>query len=186
VFGWREPPTKEILIRRSITAVIALIALVAVAVPALAESSERSVNVPHKFRKLIPKVREKSGIPVRVPQELEVDVKPSRVHPSGGATKHAWDLELGIGKNCGGGNACFVAAFSGTWHGKPSFKHKVKLAFDHTGYYEPVHCGASCAPAFIQWKQGGVLYEIQNKDVFKHPKRTMIRLANSAINHGPR
>ena len=42
----------------------------------------------------------------------------------------------------------------------PAFKRTVSLARGITGYFKPVTCGASCSPAFVQWKQGGVLYEI--------------------------
>lgn len=55
-----------------------------------------------------------------------------------------------------------------------------------TGYVKPVTCGASCSPAFIQWKENGVLYEIENKGVGKTEKRSMVKLANSAIRHGAR
>ena len=46
-------------------------------------------------------------------------------------------------------------------------------------------CGASCSPAFIQWRENGVLYEIEFKGATKE-KPTMIALANSAIRGGDR
>ena len=71
-------------------------------------------------------------------------------------------------KGCNGANACFLASFSGERGGKPQFKKTVSLVHGITGYFRPVTCGASCAPAFIQWKEGKVLYEIENKGVGKN------------------
>jgi hypothetical protein len=183
----RKPlrPVKESPIRRSITALIAVVALVAVAVPAFAASTGK-VNLPHKFRKFIPKVKEKSGLPVLLPERMWVPVKPSRTYPAAAATGHGYVLELDAAKGCNGANACFLAQFSGERDGKFSFKRKVKLTHGIVGRFSPVHCGASCAPAFIQWKEFGVLYEIQDKAVGNSEKRWMVKLANSAIRNGPR
>jgi hypothetical protein len=179
--------SRRVAIRRSITALIAVIALVAVAVPALAASSSRKVDLPHKFRKHIPKVKEKSGLPVLLPQKMwAAGLKPSHTYPASAATEHGYVLELDAAKGCNGANVCFLAAFAAERDGKFSFKRKVKLTHGIVGRFYPVHCGASCAPAFIQWKEFGVLYEIQNKAVGKNEKRWMVKLANSAIRNGPR
>ena len=154
--------------------------------PALAASSSSKVNLPHKFRKFIPKVKEKSGLPVLLPQRMWVPVRPSRSYPAAAATEKAYVLELDAARGCNGANACFIAQFSGERDGKFSFKRKVQLTHGIVGRWHPVQCGASCAPAFIQWKEFGVLYEIQNKGVGKHEKRWMQKLANSAIRNGPR
>lgn len=157
----------------------------ACALPALAAGG--NVNVPAKFSKLIPKVKQKSGVAVRLPSTIHAYVKASRVYPTGGATKNGYDLELGAGPSCNGANACFIAAFLATRGGKPAFKTTVSLAHGITGYFKPVTCGASCSPAFVQWKQGGVLYEIEFKGaVQKKEKSTMVALANSAILGGQR
>jgi hypothetical protein len=177
----RRPP-----IRRLTTVLIAVIALVAVAVPAFAASS-RKVDVPHKFRKLIPKVKEKSGLPVLLPQKIwAAGVRSSHVFPAGSATEHGFFLELDFAKGCQGANACFLASFSGERGAKFSFKRKVKLTHGIVGRWQPQQCGASCAPVFIQWKEFGVLYEIEDKAVGNHEKRWMQKLANSAIRNGPR
>jgi hypothetical protein len=178
--------SRRVAIRRTITVLIAVIALAAVAVPALAASSDGKVNVPKKFKKHIPKVKEKSGLPVLLPQKMWVPVKPSRSYPASAATENSYTLELDAARGCNGANVCFLAQFSAQRDGKFSFKRKVKLTHGIVGRFYPVHCGASCAPAFIQWKEFGVLYEIQNKGVGKHEKRWMQKLANSAIRNGPR
>jgi hypothetical protein len=159
---------------------------VAVAVPALAASSPPKVNVPHKLRKFIPEVKEKSGLPVLLPQKMWTGLRPSHLFPSGGASEGSYSLGIEAARHCGGANACFIVSFNATRGGKFSFKRKVDLTHGITGRFRPVSCGGSCAPAFIQWKEFGVLYEIENKAVGKHEKRWMVKLANSAIRHGPR
>ena len=142
------------------------------------------MNVPRKFKKLIPKVSKKTGLPVLLPSSLRAFGAPSRVFGTGGATRRSYGLELGFGRDCNGATACFVAAFFATKGAKPDFKQKVKLEEGHTGYFKPITCGASCSPATIQWKEGKVLYEIQNKGGGK--KAEMVKLANSAIRGGDR
>lgn len=169
--------------RRPLIVLIAIAALAATCVPALAASS--TVNVPAKFSKLIPKVRQKSGVAVRLPSKLSIFGH--RSYATGSAGSGHYDLELGAVKGCNGANACFIASFSGRRGGKPAFKRNVSLAHGITGYFKGVTCGASCTPAFVQWKQGGVLYEIEYKGATQSKeKSTMVRLANSAIRGGAR
>jgi hypothetical protein len=182
----RPRPGRRLPIQRFRTVVIALVALAVCAVPALAAGGK--VNVPATLSKLIPKATAKSGLPVLLPSSLTVDgYSPKRVVGSGSATRKGYDLELGVGKNCNGANACFVAAFFGTRGAKPSYKRTVSLTRGITGYFKPLTCGASCAPAIVQWQQHGALYEIQFKGASaKGEKATMIALANSAIRGGAR
>jgi len=155
-------------------------------VPALAASNSGKVTVPKKFKKQIKKVKAKTGLPVLVPQKIWVPTKPSRTYAQQFTTEKSYTLELDAAPGCNGANACFLAEFIGTRGGDYSFKRKVNLSHGIVGRWRPVSCGASCAPAFIQWKEFGVLYEIQDKGVGKHEKRWMQKLANSAIQHGPR
>ena len=163
-----------------------MIAVVAVAVPALAASHPRKVDVPHKFRKHIPKVKEKSGLPVLLPEKLYTGLRPSHVFPESTATENSYSLALSAVRDCHFANACFIASFDAERDGKFSFKRKVKLTHGIHGRWQPIQCGASCAPAFIQWKEFGVLYTIEDKAVGNHQKRWMQKIANSAIRNGPR
>jgi hypothetical protein len=161
---------------------MAVAALVAIAVPAFAAST--TVNVPKKFAKLIPKVSKKSGLDVLLPDTVKSYAK--RNYPTGSATRKRYDLVLGAGPECNGANVCLVAFFSGERGGKPSYKRTVQLTGGVTGYFKPLTCGASCSPPLVQWVQDGALYEIQFKGPAKNEKRTMVRLANSAIRGGAR
>jgi len=167
---------------------VALIASCLIAVPALAVSSPTyKVHVPAKFKSLLPNVKTKSGLAVRLPSTIPSYVKPSKTFTNGSATRKSYDLALGAGKNCNGANACFIAAFLATRGAKPAFKTKVSLVNGITGYFKPVTCGASCSPAFIQWKEGKVLYEIELKGLASSKEKSgMKRLANSAIRGGDR
>jgi hypothetical protein len=156
----------------------------AVAVPAFA--AEGDVNVPKKFSALLPKVKSKSGLAVRLPSKIHVFVKPSRTFADSSATRKSYFLELDAAKSCHGANACFLASFSATRGGTPAYKRTVSLTRGITGYFKPITCGASCSPAAIQWKENGVLYDIANKGAGKNEKRSMARLANSAIRGGDR
>lgn len=160
--------------RRTLLLVL-LVSAVAV-VPAVAASS---VDVPAKLKSVLPKVRSKSGIPVRLPSSLDAGVRPSRVH---GAVEEVssgqYHLSLGAARGCHEATACFVAAF----FGRLDIKRKVSLARGISGRFRPMSCGASCGPAEVQWKQGSVAYAIQ----FKGSKRKLVALANSAIRGGAR
>jgi hypothetical protein len=166
--------------RRLTILALALLAVAAVAAPALAAGTR--IDVPRKFKKLLPGVKQKSGIAVRLPSKLDVGIRPKRVFGTASSSKGKYDLELGVGKHCNSGTACFVGAFFGERGGKRTNPVKVKLAHGIKGRWRDISCGASCAPASIQWKQGGVLYEIQ----VKGSKRKLVRLANQAIKAGPR
>ena len=165
---------------RRLTPLLALLAVVAVAVPAVASTT---VSVPAKLRTVLPKVRSKSGIPVRLPSRLDAFVSSSKVH---GAIEDLgrgqYHLSLGAARNCHEATACFVAAFFGRRGAGLDLKRKVSLARGISGRFRPVTCGASCSAAEVQWKQGGVAYAIQ----YKGSKAKMIALANSAIRGGAR
>jgi hypothetical protein len=167
--------------RRLALALTVLLAAVAVTVPALAATHR--VNVPRKFKKVLPKAKADSGIAVRLPSHLKVFVKPKRVKGRlVAAERGRYELDLGVGKSCNGSSACAVAFFFGEKGAKKTNKAKVDLARGINGRFRKSTCGASCAPASIQWKQKHVLYEIQ----LKSTKRALVRAVNSAIKAGPR
>jgi hypothetical protein len=170
---------------RRLVLLFAVLAAAAVAVPAFA-ASEGNVNVPAKFKTRIPKVKAKSGLAVRLPDSIHVFVSPKKTYAESSSTKNRYSLDLVAAKPCHGANACFLAAFSAERGGTPAYKRTVSLTRGNSGYYKPITCGASCSPATIQWKEGKVLYEIQNKGAVKPQKAGMVKLANSAIKAGNR
>jgi len=67
---------------------------------------------------------------------------------------------------------------------------KVKIPHKLVGYFRPVSCGGSCAPANPRWPEERILFGIQLKfspDLLQSNQRaTITALANSAILAGPR
>jgi hypothetical protein len=160
-------------------ALIALLAACGVAVPALAAS--RPVNL---IRLLAPQIaKAKTGrVAVVLPSTLAADAPASKLYAAGGRTARGYDIQLAYAPNCSDATACFLAEFWGN-PGRIDLKTAVALAHGITGAYHGISCGASCAPATIQWKEAGVLYTIQWR---AGTKASMIALANSAITAGPR
>ena len=167
--------------RRYLMLLTALAALAAVAVPAFAATR---VNVPREFSSKLSNVKSKSDVPVRLPTRV---ASPRPADEVFGTVESARDgryhLALGVGRGCHEATACFIASFFAQRGMAPDPKlRRVDLAQDIVGRFRPIKCGASCAAAAVQWRQAGVAYEIQ----FKGTRRQMVRLANSAINAGPR
>jgi hypothetical protein len=97
--------------------------------------------------------------------------------------------ELGIG------DAGFAASFQA--QGDPDYDpqdlgnvRKVELSHGLLGYFSPVSCGGSCAPANIWWKNGRALYQIQLSFPStlreSDQQKAITAAANSAILAGPR
>lgn len=160
-------------------ALLAVLAAGALAVPALAAS--RPVNL---IGLLAPQITKAKTGPVAVllPSTLAADAPASKLYAAGGRTAHGYDIQLAYAPNCHDATACFLAEFWGN-PGRISLKTAVTLAHGITGAYHGISCGASCAPATIQWKESGVLYTIQWR---AGTRASMIALANSAITAGPR
>ena len=160
---------------------------IALAAAALAASAAptQDVNVPARLADQIADAKARSDVPVRLPAKMTVEQ--GDLFPSGTARKREWAMGLDAARDCGGANACFVAAFTGKRGGTPFGRTRVRLRGGRRGFFTPLSCGASCSPPQIQWKQGSTLYTIQARvGGVNTEKRLLIRMANSAIFHGPR
>ena len=167
--------------RRSLMLLAAVTALTAIAVPALAATR---ISVPKEFAGKLSRIKARSDVPVLLPQRVSSPRPASENFGSiEGLRSGRYHLAIGIGRGCHEATACFVASFFARRGAAPNpdFR-RVSLAQDIEGRYRPIKCGASCSAAKVQWRQNGVAYEIQ----FKGSRAQMVRLANSAINHGPR
>ena len=133
-----------------------------------------------------PTPRTARAFPVRLPAKMTVEQ--GDLFPSGTAHQRNWAMGLDAAADCGGANACFVAAFTGERGGdRRSVASACGCAAGGAGHFTPLSCGASCAPPQIQWKMGSTLYTIQARVGTKSTERRMlIRMANSAILHGRR
>lgn len=156
-------------------------------------SSEPAASVPEALAPALAEVKAKSRVALLVPSELP--------QPLAGA-KHAIvemasndQYAISLYYELGVGDSGFAASFTANAH--PNFGPKelpnvnaVKLSRGLVGYFRPVSCGVSCAPANLWWEENRVLYQIQLKlssTLSENIQRKeIIEAANSAIGAGPR
>lgn len=163
--------------------------LVAVGIAALtaAGGSFTSINLLKAFHVQLPKIRRATTVPILLPRTMPLGGREKfRVYANGGATRKGWDLELAAAPHCGAATACFIASFVAERGGKLPRRSNLRLATGDLAYFHGVSCGASCAPASLWFRHGGVLYEWQFKDPPKRTRTAMARLAAQAIRAGPR
>jgi hypothetical protein len=164
---------------RTLAIAVAALLLAPAAAPA------KTIDLPDLFANVLPRVKAKTEVPVLLPQRYRSDAKKNL--PGGRGRKKGYTLSISAIRNCGGATACFVAEFAAKRGARPTFQRKVKLVRGHTGHFKPLTCGASCSPPMLEWRQGGVLYWIQaHAGTAKQEKQRLVRMANSAIRHGPR
>jgi hypothetical protein len=164
---------------RAVLLAVALLLLAPAAAPA------RTLDLPDLFEDVLPEVKEKTEVPVLLPQRYRSDSE--RNVPSGKGRRRGYTLSIAAVRGCGGATACFVADFSAKRGEDPHYTRKVKLTGGRTGYFKPLTCGASCSPPVIEWVEDDVLYWIQAQAGTKRQeKKRLRRMANSAIRHGAR
>jgi hypothetical protein len=131
----------------------------------VASSSTRPAkSLPEPFASVLPEIKAKSRIPVLLPSELSQPIRGAKHEVAERASDNEYAItlyyELGIG------DAGFAASFGA--QADPDYDpqdlgniRKVELSHGLLGYFRPVRCGGSCAPANMWWKDGRVLYQIQ-------------------------
>jgi hypothetical protein len=157
----------------------ALLLLLPAAAPA------KTLDLPELFAEVLPKVKDRTKVPVLLPQRYRSDSETNVA--AGKGRKRGYTLSIAAIRDCGGATACFIADFGAQRGEQPHYTRKVKLTGGRTGYFKPLTCGASCSPPAIEWVEDDVLYWIQahagNK---RQERRRLRRMANSAIRHGAR
>lgn len=157
--------------------------LLAVSCLVLTGCSHDPGPLPSVFMSQIATINDHAGSPpVLIPSELHARTK--HLYPTGGPNSDGYDLELAAAPNCGGANACFLAAFTAVKGEKLPGKI-FRLANGDRAAYHAISCGGSCAPATIEFVHGGVLYSFQTK-VGGTSKKALTKLADDAIAAGPR
>jgi len=141
----------------------------------------QSVDVPKLFAKQVDRAKERTTVPVLLPETFPSDFK--RHYPEGRSNAGGYHFDIGAVRNCHEATACFIADFRGIAGERPGGRRTVRLARGRTGYYHPGSCGASCSPPSIEWRERRSLYVIQAKVGGRKP---LVRMANSAIRNGPR
>jgi hypothetical protein len=150
-------------------------------------------SLPDVFLSVLAEVKANTTVNVLLPTELPrpfSDAKYASVD-NAAADGYAVSLyyELGVG------NAGFAASFGAKNNAPYSPRElpnvqEVKLARGIVGFFRPVSCGGSCAPANLWWVRGAALYSLQLKlpSALREKKQQKIitQVANSAILAGPR
>jgi hypothetical protein len=152
-----------------------------------------SRSLPEPLASVLSEIKAKSRVPVLLPSKFSDPIRGAKYAVVESASDNEYSIilyyELGIG------DAGFAAFFEANAH--PNYGPKdignvreVKLSRSLVGYFRPVSCGGSCAPANIWWKENQVLYQIQLKlspDLREDDQQKVITaVANSAILAGPR
>jgi hypothetical protein len=149
--------------------------------------------LPKAFASALKEVKVRSRIPILLPSKLPAPVANAKygvvetVYPDEYAISLYYELYVGDS----GFAASFVAKAHPGYGPKDLLNvSKVKLFSDLPGYFRPVSCGCSCAPANLWWWEGQVLYQIQLKLPSTLPEndqqKIIVETANSAIIAGPR
>jgi hypothetical protein len=142
--------------------------------------SAKTVDLPAILAVQIAKAK-RSGVRVLIPSRIDAGLPAAHLYASGGANAAGYDIQLAAVRDCRDSNACFVAEFWGG-AGRLDLDDRVALSKGITGRYRASSCGASCAPATIEWLEFGSRYMVQ----FIANKATLVGLADSAIGAGPR
>jgi hypothetical protein len=168
-----------------VTRLLLLTTLLALLAPATASATTYTYNVPDLVERPLAAVKKATSIDVLLPSQFTSD-RP-KLYSEGRGGGGSYRFEIGAIRHCGGAGACFIASFRAKRGGKPGNPRKVDLKGGRRGYFQPLRCGASCAPPSIEWVQAGVLYTIEGKFGTKKTERGVLtRLANSAIGKGAR
>ena len=158
--------------------------LVALCAPATASAATYIYDVPNLVERPLKAVKKATSIDVLLPSQFTSD-RP-KLYSEGRGRGGTYRFDIGAVRRCGGANACSIASFRAKRGARPSNPRKVQLKGRH-GYFQPLRCGASCAPPSIEFVRKGVLYTIEGKFGNKRTeRRVLIRLANSALGRGAR
>ena len=137
------------------------------------------------FADTLPQVKAKTSLPILLPDALPGVSE--KLFPSGSGSRREYSFALAAVPACGGATACFVAEFTARKGGRPFGRGRATLARGRAGRFQPLSCGASCSPPSISWRERGVTYTIQaNVGDKRTERRILVKMANEAINHGPR
>lgn len=169
------------MFRRALLAAIAALSLTAATAQALPIDVVATLGDP------LSRMEDRVRVPVLLPDGLDFDYD-KRLYGSGSATKRGYELSLHAGRRCGA-NVCSFAFFTAERGGTFAHPKKVTLRGKVPARFKGLTCGASCSPAAMQFKKGGVLYEISAKLPLSTDAELLAalkRAANQALKSGDR
>ena len=171
---------------RPLLAVLAAATLVVPSAAAEQSASAARVDLLKTVRKELPRLKRATRVPILLPTTLLVAGPARPVYAFGSATATSWGISLAATRRCGGADACFVASFDAEAAKRLPDRANIRLAGGIPAYYHPISCGASCTPASLWFVHGGVLFSWQVNDPQRPVRTSLIRMANEALQAGPR
>jgi uncharacterized protein YecT (DUF1311 family) len=171
--------------------------LTRIQIAALNDLSQQNGGAPQSlsegFASSVRTVKAKTHVPILLPSALPDPIGKATHAAVQSVAEDGYAIslyyELGIG------DAGLAANFTG--QAKPNYTpedlanvKRTPLAQGLIGFFRPVSCGGSCAPANLWWQQNGTLYQIQLKLSptlsAQDQQKALTAAADSAITAGPR
>lgn len=147
-------------------------------------NSRSSISFP--VREILSEIQGKTRVPIFLPSQLPFSEK---IYLKSGVETKGYSVEMNSRPNCNG-TPCYLGSISAERGGEPAqapprgFRSEFKtiqLAGRTQGVFYN-GCGAYCT-ALVEWQYRGVLYRVTMKN---GREETLVQIANSAIEAGPR
>jgi serine/threonine-protein kinase len=147
-------------------------------------NSRSSISFP--VREILSQIEGKTRVPIFLPSQLPFSQK---IYLKNRVETNGYSVEMGHIPNCSS-TPCYIGSISAERGGEPAqapprgFRSEfktLKLAGRTQGVFSN-GCGAYCT-ALVEWQYQGVLYRVTMKN---GREETLVQIANSAIEAGPR
>jgi hypothetical protein len=140
------------------------------------------------FRSPLQQIQSQTKIPILLPSKLPPIIIEKDIKLAMGEVKEDGYL-ISLDYSDLGEVSALAATFSGSTQkfGPDDLRNagRVALSGGRTGWFRPVSCGGSCAPANLWWEQNGVTYQIQIKlrsdTTEKYQQKILVETANSVV-----
>jgi hypothetical protein len=149
---------------------------------------------PHRiFNSVLPELERRTRVPILLPSELPrllLERSNSFYLHLENADANSYSISILTDPNCRGANVCFLGSFSAeritpsAANAELQSQANVSLPAGIKGFFEPLSCGGSCAPPYLQWVYQGVLYSISLRTSDESPdaqRSILVAMASSSL-----
>lgn len=145
------------------------------------------------LKSTLKQLKAKTSLPVLLPAVAPIDHLAGKpLYPVVTASAKRWDVVLGYVRGCNGANVCAAGNLAGVRTARAltaADGSPVALRGGVVGRYRGLQCGANCSAPSISFRSRGMSFTYQLKLVLKRgdtDRRALTRIANSALDAGPR